>query len=222
MELIISILCLLLGGAYCEDQGAGTGQAQPTAVATAGVTPQPTAIPTVPVDPYTPVDPNCNYDHYPTVLSSMAISPGGSKPRACWAAENYPRTYLAYLQGCPSCARNAFIRRYGHRPAEGNYLKHGEWVSRLEYYGTFVQMLARLDRYAADGGSVCGAAPAAVRQGPGAVGAVGGGWSVRTAGQGLRPHLPRQLDARHAGGVRDPAGKGAPDPPLGRLALLPP
>ena len=40
MELIISILCLLLGGAYCEDQGAGAGQAQPTAVATAGVTPQ--------------------------------------------------------------------------------------------------------------------------------------------------------------------------------------
>ena len=149
MELIISILCFLLGGAYCEDQGAGAGQAQPTAVATAGVTPQPTAIPTVEVDPYTPVDPHCNYDHYPTVLYSMAISPGGSKPRACWAAENYPRTYLSYLRGCPSCARNAFIRRYGHRPAEGNYLKHGEWVSRLEYYGTFEQMVARLDRYAA-------------------------------------------------------------------------
>ena len=149
MELIISILCLLLGGAYCEDQGAGAGQAQPTAVATAGVTPQPTAIPTVPVDPYTPVDPNCNYAHYPTVLYSMAISPGGSKPRACWAAENYPRTYLAYLDGCPNCARNDFIRRYGHRPAEGNYLKHGEWVSLLEYYGTFEQMVARLDRYAA-------------------------------------------------------------------------
>ena len=45
MELIISILCLLLGGAYCEDQGAGAGQAQPTAVATAVVTPQPTRHP---------------------------------------------------------------------------------------------------------------------------------------------------------------------------------
>ena len=79
MELIISILCLLLGGAYCEDQGAGTRRAQPTAVATAG--PQPTAIPTVPVDPYTPENPNCNYAHYPTVLSSMAISPGGGASR---------------------------------------------------------------------------------------------------------------------------------------------
>ena len=147
MELIISILCLLLGGAYCEDQGAGTRRAQPTAVATAG--PQPTAIPTVPVDPYTPVDPNCNYDHYPTVLDSMATAPGGTRARACWAAENYRATYLAYLEGCPSCARNDFSRKHGYSQPLGIFYKEGEWVNRLEYYGTFVQMVARLDRYAA-------------------------------------------------------------------------
>ena len=146
MELIISILCLLLGGAYCEDQGAGTRRAQPTAVATA---PQPTAIPTVPVDPYTPVNPHCNYAHYPAVLISMSIAPGGSRARACWAAENYPKTYLAFLKGCPDCATSAFFRQHGYLPPIGAFLKEGEWVDRREYYGTFEQMVARLDRYSA-------------------------------------------------------------------------
>ena len=149
MELIISILCLLLGGAYCEDQGAGAGQAQPTAVATAGVTPQPTAIPTVEVDPYTPVDPHCNYAHYPAVLFSIGIAPGGSRARACWAAETYPKTYLAFLGGCPACVRSAFYRQHGYWPPIGAFLKEGEWVDRREYYGTFEQLVARLNRYSA-------------------------------------------------------------------------
>ena len=149
MEAFITLICILLGGANCETEGVYITP-RPTPALIRVLTPVAAlATPVVEVDPYTPENPNCNYDHYPTVLSSLAISPGGSRARACWAAENYPRTYLSYLGGCPSCARNDFIRRYGHRPADGNYRKNGEWVSRLEYYGTFVQMLARLDRYAA-------------------------------------------------------------------------
>ena len=154
MELIISILCLLLGGAYCEDQGAGTRRAPPTAVATAVVraliTPTPQA--TLVQDPYTPLDPNCNFgDYYIAAPGLRGISnvQGSSHARACWVAENYERFYVNFLHGCPACAQGAYFRAHGRLPEGGYYPLDGEWVDRDAYYGTFRVVVARLDRYAA-------------------------------------------------------------------------
>ena len=133
MELIISILCLLLGGAYCEDGGAG-GAAQPTAVPTAVVqaliTPTPQA--TLVQDPYTPLDPNCNFNDFYALAPLVGIShvSGSSHARTCWLAENYDRFYLNILHGCPACDRAAYYRVHGRYPppGEGYYYLDGEWV----------------------------------------------------------------------------------------------
>ena len=152
MELIISILCLLLGGAYCEDGGAG-GAAQPTAVPTAVVqaliTPTPQA--TLVQDPYTPLDPNCNFNDFYALAPLAGIShvTGSSHARTCWLAENYDRFYLNILEGCPACDRAAYYREHGRHPTlgEGYYYLDGEWVDGTAYYGTFREVVARLDRY---------------------------------------------------------------------------
>ena len=152
MELIISILCLLLGGAYCEDGGAG-GAAPPTAVATAVVraliTPTPQA--TLVQDLYTPLDPNCNFNDFYALAPLAGIShvTGSSHARTCWLAENYDRFYLNILEGCPACDRAAYYREHGRHPTlgEGYYYLDGEWVDGTAYYGTFTQVVARLDRY---------------------------------------------------------------------------
>ena len=152
MELIISILCLLLGGAYCEDGGAG-GAAPPTAVATAVVRALITPTPEVAVwqDPYTPLDPNCNFNDFyaQAPLAGISHVAGSSHARTCWLAENYDRFYLNILDGCPACDRAAYYREHGRSPTfgEGYYYLDGEWVDGTAYYGTFREVVARLDRY---------------------------------------------------------------------------
>ena len=114
MEIFFSVFCLLLGGAYCEDQGGGTGLAQPTAGTTAVVQALITPTPEVAVwqDPYTPLDPNCNFnDFYARApLRGLSHVSGSSPARTCWLAENYSRFYLNILHGCPACARSAYYR----------------------------------------------------------------------------------------------------------------
>ena len=166
MEAFIMLICILLGGAWCEDRGAG-GAAQPTAVATAVgralITPTPQA--TLVQDPYTPLDPNCNFgDYYVGALGPIQGLAGSSHARACWVAENYERGYLNYLQGCPACAYDAYMRAHGRSPEGGYYYLDGEWVDRDAYYGTFREVVARLDRYAAAVERCVGRNPVPVEQ----------------------------------------------------------
>ena len=161
MELILTIFCLLLGGAYCEGQVA-PDLVQPTAVVTAVATavvealrtPEPEAEPTpgaVRTDPYTPIDPDCVYaDYYTLALSSIGSVRGATRARVCWVAENYSRRYLNYLEGCQGCRRTAYYRAHGRFPEPGeNWYRNGEWMSYDEHYGTFRDVVASLDRYVA-------------------------------------------------------------------------
>ena len=97
MEAFITLICILLGGANCETEGVYITP-RPTPALIRVLTPVAAlATPVVEVEPYTPENPNCNYAHYPTVLYSMAISPGGKQAAGLLGRGELP----ADLSGLP-------------------------------------------------------------------------------------------------------------------------